>query len=70
MENFAQYLPAIGVFIVSFAGLTFFENFIGVKGLVKIIISIGIAYLFYNYWYLVMEKIEFILETLGLPSLK
>ncbi len=61
-------LATAGAFIVAFVFLTFFEDLFKVKGFFRFLLAGLIAYLFYEYWYIVLEKIEAGLEVFGLKS--
>ncbi len=57
-----------GVFLVILLLLSFYQTIIGIRGFMKIVVSGGVAYLFYNYWSTVIDKIVTILAIFGLEA--
>lgn len=70
IETVIQTWPAtIGVFVAIFFFLSFFNDLFGVRGIFKVLVSAGIAFLFRNYWYLLIHKVVEILKIFGLEPL-
>lgn len=64
------YWTTIGVFIIAYAGLGYFEELIGLRGIVKLICAIVIAVLFFHFWDDVAMKFEQYLRFMGLEPPK
>lgn len=68
MTFMAPYWTSVGVFIIFYAALGYFEELIGLKGIMKAIIAIIIAVLFYHFWDNIVDKFTAWLQFLGLEQ--
>lgn len=68
MAFMAPYWTTVGVFIIFYAALGYFEELMGLRGIVKFIAALIIAILFYHFWDDVVTKFTAWLQFLGLEQ--
>ena len=56
IDSLGPYWPTIGVFVLTNYFLKFFEDWIGLRGIVRVIVAIIITALYYYYWDPVVAK--------------
>ncbi len=66
----APYWTSVGVYILAHFTLGFFEELIGIRGIVKILAAFTIAVLFYYYWDSAVMKFVEWLNFMGLEIVK
>ncbi len=68
MEFMAPYWTTLAVFILFYGAISHFEELLGIRGIVIIILALVIAILFYFFWDDIALKFANWLKFLGLES--
>ncbi len=68
MATVGPYLPTAGVFVLTYAALSHFEELLGLRGIVKVLVVIIITVLFYHFGDDVGRKFTEFMHFLGLGA--
>ncbi len=68
MDFMAPYWSTLAVFIIFYGAISHFEELLGIRGIVKFIVALIIAILFYHFWDDIALKFANWLKFLGLEK--